>query len=337
MHTVHTQLPTAMPVLALKDGLFIAWKDDCFRSRATARTFGVEIIFLGRQGGRQPMRYLRLMWRTWQLLRARKPKTIICLNQPPMLPLVCALWAAGHNGDVIQDFHSGALSKPQWRLFQPLYRWMTRRAPVTLMHNRADAGIVAAWRSATALLLTLPSAAPLGVERQVSGDRPRFMFVCTFATDEPVELAIEAFAACPEADFWITGNYRKAGLDQAKMPANVRLLGFIDYATYQQVMAGSTAVITLSDRPHIMQMAVEEAISLGVPVLTNHSPTLAEALGAAGVFTSLDAAALAAGVRQVLDQQPQLELAASTARQRCWAAVQLELDGLRTRRPELFC
>lgn len=326
----------AAPVQAVRDGLFVVWKSDCFRSRATARTFGVPIEFLGRGSARQPWRYLLLMWRTWWLLSHRQPRTVMCLNQPPMLPMVCVAWTMLHGGKVIQDFHSAALSAARWRLFRGLYRWMTVRSPVTLAHNRSDAAVLEAWGAAVSVLLTLPGTPRAGLERCVAEGRPRFMFVCTFAPDEPVALALQAFAACPEADFWITGNYRKSGLDPAAMPANVRLLGFVDYAQYEQVMAGSTAVITLSDRPHIMQMAVEEAISMGVPVLTNHSPTLQEALGDAGVFAALDEASLVAGVRQVLARQSQLAAAAATARQRCWAAVQAELQALRKRCPELF-
>lgn len=328
--------PRQAPALALRRSLFVAWKADCFRSRATARTFGAPVEFLGRGPGRAPWRYLALMWRTWRLLEARRPATVLCLNQPPMLPLVCQLWTQLRGGHVIQDFHSAALSAPRWRVFRPLYRWMARRAPVTLVHNRSDAQALRAWRAETSVLLTLPAAPREGLARRVEGARPRFLFVCTFAADEPVQLALQAFAQCPEADFWITGNYRKAGLDPQHMPANVRLLGFVPYAQYEQALASSTAVITLSDRPHIMQMAVEEAITLGVPVLTNHSPTLQEALGEAGEYVALSANAIAAGVRSLLAREADIGRAASGARERCWQAVAAELERLRLRRPELF-
>lgn len=327
---------TGAPVQPLQRGLFVAWMADCYRSRATARTFGVPIEFLGRGSARAPWSYLVLMWKTWRLLDARKPSNILCLNLPPMLPLVCHAWSLFHGGQVIQDFHSGALCSTRWSAFRPLYRWMARRAPVTLAHNRIDAQALREWRSAVSVLLTLPAAPPLGVARRAPSQRPRFLFVCTFRDDEPVQMALEGFRQCPEADFWITGNYRKAGLDPAQMPSNVRLLGFVPYADYEQALATSTAVITLSDRPHIMQMAVEEAISLGVPVLTNHSPTLQEALGEAGEYVDLSVDGIVNGVRSLLAREASIGLAASAARARCWQAVRAELDQLRLRSPELF-
>ena len=319
----------------MRQGLFVAWKAECFRSRATARTFGVPIELLGAGAG-SLRRYLQLMQATWRLLAQRQPRAILCLNQPPMLPLVCAVWARLHGAVVIQDFHSGAFSHGRWAVFRPMYRWTTRRSPVTLAHNREDAARLQAWGAATSVLLTLPDAPAADIPVAPAPGRPRLLFVCTYAQDEPVAAALEAFAACPEADFWVTGNFRKAGLDPQDVPPNVRLLGFVDYAVYQQAMAGATAVITLSDRPHIMQMAVEEAITFGVPVLTNHSPTLQEALGGAGVFVGLDAADIAAGVRTVLANHASLEAQARGARQRCWDAVDAELQALRRRVPDLF-
>lgn len=325
------------PVATLNAGVFVAWKADCFRSRATARTFGVPIVLLGSGGGRV-IRYAQLMRQTWRVLRERRPRTILCLNQPPMLPMLCWLWALGHGATVVQDFHSGALTHRYWRPFRPVYWLMARVSPFTIAHNRLDASRLQRWGAGVSVLLTLPGAASAGqvaVPAQANG-RPRLLFACTFASDEPVGAALQAFAARPEADFLVTGNFRKAGLDPAAQPPNVRLLGFIDYAEYQQLMATSTAVITLSDRPHIMQMAVEEAITTGVPVLTNRSPTLEEALGDAGVFVEPTAAGIAAGVSEVLARSDVLTRSARDARARCWAAVASELGRLRVLHPELF-
>jgi glycosyltransferase involved in cell wall biosynthesis len=323
------------PVAELKNGLFVAWKDECFRSRATARTFGCPVVLLGAGSGGFS-RYLSLMVRTWRLLDQRRPRTVVCLNQPPMLPLVCGAWTWLHGGAVIQDFHSGALSHRRWRPFRCLYRRMTRRAPFTLVHNREDARRLAAWGAATALLLTLPDAPDRTLTVRAFSGRPRFLFVCTFAEDEPVHQALGAFSECPEVDFWVSGNYRKAGLTPADVPSNVRLLGFVDYRVYAEAMASSSAVITLSKRPHIMQMAVEEAITMGLPVLTNESPTLEEALGDAGVFVRLSPQAIAEGVREVAMRLPELRAAARCAQQRCWQAVAAELQRMQDRSPELF-
>ena len=325
------------PVATLSAGLFVAWKADCFRSRATARTFGVPIVLLGSGGGRL-VRYAQLMRQTWRVLGERRPRTILCLNQPPMLPMLCWLWALGHGATVVQDFHSGALTHRYWRPFRPIYWLMARVSPFTIAHNRLDASRLQRWGAGVSVLLTLPgpASAEKASERTQTNGRPRFLFVCTFASDEPVDAALQAFAARPEADFWVTGNFRKAGLDPATQPPNVRLLGFIDYAEYQQLMATSTAIITLSDRPHIMQMAVEEAITLGVPVLTNCSPTLEEALGDAGVFVEPTAVGIAAGVSEVLARADVLTRSAREARARCWTVVENELGRLRARHPELF-
>lgn len=337
--SVSPPYPSAPPVATLDQGVFIAWKTDCYRSRATAATFGCPIVLLGSGKGKLGT-YLRLMRRTWATLQEMRPRTVLCLNQPPMLPLLCWWWARRNQAMVIQDFHSGALTHRYWRPFLGAYKAMVRMAPFTIAHNRIDAERLRQWGGAVSVMLTLPgdpTASGLPEVRASSdGSRPSFLFVCTFAPDEPIPEVLQAFAQCPEFDVLVTGNYRKAGLDPSTQPDNVKLLGFIEYREYLEQMATATAVITLSRRGHIMQMAVEEAITLGVPVLTNHSPTLEEALGDAGHHVDITPEGIAAGLRTVVARHRPMADAAATTRYRRWADIKHELRVLRERHAALF-
>lgn len=333
------QYPSAPPVAKLDRSVFIAWKTDCYRSRATAATFGCPIVLLG--SGKGKLRtYLRLMRRTWATLQEMRPRTVLCLNQPPMLPLLCWWWAKRNQAVVIQDFHSGALTHKYWRPFLGAYKAMVRMAPFTIAHNRIDAERLRQWGGAVSVMLTLPgdpTASGLPEVRASSdGSRPSFLFVCTFADDEPIPEVLEAFARSPEFDVLVTGDFRKAGLDPARQPDNVKLLGFVEYREYLQYMAAATAVITLSRRDHIMQMAVEEAITLGVPVLTNHSPTLQEALGDAGHHVDISPGSIASGLRALVSRRRLMAEAAAVTRHRRWAAIEQELRALRQRHAALF-
>ena len=90
------------------------------------------------------------------------------------------------------------------------------------------------------------------------------------------------------------------------MPQNVELLGFVPYGDYIQRMCASSAIITVSDRDYIMQAAVHEALSLGVPVITNRSQTIESVLEDAGTYAEVDIDSLAIAVSTAVSNSQKL-------------------------------
>ncbi|MGO4852945.1 glycosyltransferase [Phaeovulum sp. W22_SRMD_FR3] len=331
---------TEPPVAPLAGGLMITWKRECYRSMATSRSLGVplELISRGRPGGKlaKAWGYVRNIGATISCLMRRRPKAVICLNQPPFLPMVCALYCKLTGAPLILDFHSGALTIPYWRPFVPFYRRLVRKAPFTLVHNRFDGEVMAEWGGRPIHMIALPQSEFPGVRYAPRAGRPLIFFVCSFAEDEPIDIALNAMRAMPEVDFVISGNYRKRGLSPDQMPANIRLAGFMDYADYLATMAEASAMLTLSTRAHIMQMAVHEAMTIGTPVVTNTSSTLEEVLGAGGILTEIDAPSLVAAMRQAIERQAELAAGMAAAKPRVWQQIADELAALRRGRADLF-
>ncbi len=325
--------------LPLKDGLLMHWTRECFRCEATARALDIPVHYVwpkARQGALgTALRYLTSLGRTVALVRRERPRHVIMHNQPPFIALGVLLARLVNRHSIIMDFHSGGLTHPYWRRFAPFYRWLVRRSPFTFCHNRFDAEVIEGWGGRAVRLPVLPQSFD-EVERRDAPDRPRLLAVCSFRPDEPIEMLLDAMARCPDVEFAMTGNYARRGLTPADMPANVTLLGFLEYTDYLRHFAASTAIITLSDRPHIMQMAVEEAISLGVPVITNESETLREALEGGGVFCALTADSVAQAVRQAVMEAAPLRDAARGLKGRREADAQAELDRLAADYPDMF-
>lgn len=323
----HVQHP---PVLRLEGAVMIAWAKESYRSTATARTFGAKIFLIPGTERKGPIAklgaYVANARKTLAILRCEKPRIIFCINLPVVLPLVCTAYAIFSHSRVVMDFHSGALSSRKWRYFTFAYRWIARRAPFTICHNRVDGDVVASWGAHVVHLLTLPQGEFPGHARRRRPGRPLFFFSCSFASDEPIALAIAAMASCPEYDFVISGNYRKHGLDQSAMPSNVALAGFMPYDDYLKTMAESTAVLTLSTRQHIMQMAVHEAITIEIPVIANDSAVLREVLGDAAVFCSLSKESLATAFHTAADRHLALATRIRNAKFRAFAHITQELE-----------
>ncbi|HTO29945.1 MAG TPA: glycosyltransferase [Pararhizobium sp.] len=329
-----------MPKYPLRNSLMIAWKSECFRSTSTAMLFGAKLFLIGSNKRRGKVAlglyYLSRMIETLRILMRERPSSVVCLNQPPMLPMMCWLYGCFTGAVVIMDFHSGAISKSQWKIFLPLIRQIARRSPFTICHNRIDGKVVASWDARVVHILSIPRDGLDSVSYKLRDGRPLFLFSCSFAEDEPVEVALEAMKACPEFDFVISGNYRKRQLDPASQPAHIKLAGFMDFSDYLATMAQSIAVISLSTRPHIMQMAVEEALSAGIPVVTNISPTLSEVLGEGGVFSELNAPSLAVAFRDVARQYDRHIKGILEAKEAVYGKIAKEIQHARQIQPAIF-
>lgn len=284
-------------------GLFLVWKPECHRSAMTARCFNLSICYIwplaDRSRWHKLARYLLSIGLTvWTLLRLR-PDFLICLNQPPFLVALVAVYGRLTGVPYVLDSHSGAFGKAQWRWFVPLYRRLARGALFNINHNPNERDLVREWGARSWLIAEIPG--EMEATRPAPPVDPRqVVYVCSFAADEPLEAVFDAARLCPDLTFRVTGNYRKAPESLiAARPENVHFAGFLEREDYLDLLRGSGAVLTLSDRPHIMQMAAEEALCLAVPIVTNHSPVLEDSFARGARFVRIEAGEIAAALTTV--------------------------------------
>ncbi len=297
-------LPGESP-FPVRRGLFLVWKPECHRSLMTARCFNLALCciwpFDDRSAVHKLARYGVSMIQSLLLLLRRRPDFLVCLNQPPFLVLLTALYGRLAGVPYVLDSHSGAFGKSQWAWFLPLYRWCARHALFNINHNPLERDRVAGWGAETRLIPEIPGEIAIATPPPPVDTR-QIAYVCSFAPDEPLEMVFEAARRCPELTFRVTGNHRKApaALIESR-PGNVQFTGFLERTAYLDLLRGSAAVLTLSDRPHIMQMAAEEALCLAVPIVTNRSPVLESSFARGARFVELNADDLVPALEAVCD------------------------------------
>ncbi len=293
-----------LPLLA-QPAVFAAWKPECHRSTMTARAFGLDLWLIaplqGKATWRQLLRYALSTVITAWLLLTQRPRTLFILNQPMPLALVARVYSAVSGARLVLDSHSKAFAADQPALSRVLYRWIARGAWFNINHNRADAAAIEAIGAKSLLVPEIAGLLVFDADPAVVPKLPAVLAVCSFAKDEPVALLLASARALPDVTFYFTGNWRISPEMQGALPANVVTLGFVARETYLTYAARVSAVVTLSIRADIMQMAAEEALCLGTPIVTNHSPILEEVFTRGTVFTTLEADALAAAIRRALD------------------------------------
>jgi glycosyltransferase involved in cell wall biosynthesis len=138
-------------------------------------------------------------------------------------------------------------------------------------------------------------------ETEPSGPGAPFdvMVVSTFAFDEPIEEILAAASDLPDVSFHVTGDPSRGGRRVQKVPANVRLTGYLPDAQYRELLRRSGAVMCLTTRDHTMQRGACEALWAGKPIVTSDWPLLRQAFDRGAVHVRASAASIRDGVEEV--------------------------------------
>jgi glycosyltransferase involved in cell wall biosynthesis len=321
---------------------FVAWGAVAGRSQEIAAALGGDARCFFAPGRRRPPVLLR--WALSALgttvdVLVRRPDVLIVTNPPGPAALVG--WAAGRavGARVVLDGHPGAFGAQGDRVaarLQPLHRWVTRRADLSIVASDPWREIVESWGARAVVVHEAPGEWVL--RPPVRHRRLRVLCVGRFAADEPWPAVLEAAARCPELDVHMTGDPRRAGVDRSVLPPNVTLVGFLDPARYREAVYGADVVVTLTTEPASVMRAGCEAVWAGRPLVVSDWP-VARAAFPYALHVPNDGGSLAAALRRLDRSYDGWAAGAGDARQvqvRRWERQRralLESCGGRTRGP----
>jgi glycosyltransferase involved in cell wall biosynthesis len=257
--------------------LFVAWIAHSRRSQLIADKFQMKLVCvhsLKRWPFLAPLRYALQAIKTLMILIRERPAVVFVQNPPIFAPLVVYLYAKLWGARYIVDVHTTALLAPVWKWSLPLHAFLSRRAITTIVTNEYLEGLVKAWGAKTFIIADIPTTFPAGTVFPLNG-KFSIVVINTFAPDEPIREVLEAAAALPEVQFYITGDpirARKTFLHDH--PSNVRFTGFLPDKEYLGLLQAVQAVMVLTTRDHTMQRGACEAVSLGKPIITSDWPLL---------------------------------------------------------------
>ena len=257
--------------------LFIAWIAHSRRSQLIADKFQMKLYCvhsLQRRSLLAPLRYAFQAIKTLMVLIRERPAVVFVQNPPIFAPLVVYLYAKLWGAKYIIDAHTTALLAPVWKWSLPLHAFLSRRAITTLVTNEYLEDLVKAWGAKTFIIADIPTTFPAGQAFSLNG-KFSVAVINTFAPDEPIREVLEAAAALPEVQFYITGDpirARKTFLHDH--PSNVRFTGFLPDKEYLGLLQAVQAIMVLTTRDHTMQRGACEAVSLGKPIITSNWPLL---------------------------------------------------------------
>lgn len=259
-----------------RNGLFVAWETYQRRAELLAPRLGAELVYFpNRMPSRalRPLDYVAKSWGTRRAIRAQSPDFVVAQAPPhfTMLPP----WFEGV--PYVLDVHNG-LFQSRWASL-PLVRTALRRAACVLVHNDEILEI-AQHMHPDIDFVVLPD--PIesirfdGLEREPK----QVLFVCSFDSDEPLDVIVETVEMASEFEFVITANAAKLPAPlrgRLESCANARLTGHLSTEAYQRVLCSSRAAISLTETEATQQSGACEALSSDTPLVTSRT-TLNERL-----------------------------------------------------------
>ncbi len=247
-------------------------------------------------------RYAIGVARTLAVLVRERPRLVVCQNPSLVLAALLAALKPLFRMRVVVDAHNAGLrpldGRSPWLM--GVARWVQRRADLTIVSNPALQDLVDR-NGGRAFVLPdrIPRLDRPGAESPPG--RPRLLFICSFADDEPFELVFAAARELgPEYVVFVTGDYSGRGLDPAAAPGNVVLTGFVPEQRFLELLFGADAVIDLTTREDCLVCGAYEALAAGKPMVLSRTAALQRHFDRGAVYTAHTPSEIAAALRQVI-------------------------------------
>jgi hypothetical protein len=328
MTAVGTAAAPPVEALNARRGVFISWAK-LRRADTIAERLGIESVTIRWFHGRKSfliglVRYAIQWLHTLALLAWRRPRVVFVTSPPIFAASAVYLYALVFRARLVIDFHSGCFIEQHWRRWDRLQRFLARRAALNLVHNRDNARAMESWGAPYVVFPSIPPAIAAHPPDASARERPLAVYICSFKTDEPVDVFLEAARGLAEVDFLVSG---RAPLEvAARLPGNVRLTGFLGEEEYNRLLAGSDAIVALTTRADTLLYGAQEAIALHKPLVLSRTPTLAGYFPEGTVFAENTAGALREAIRDALRRKEELgsRMAAFETRFRAEGDARLE-------------
>jgi glycosyltransferase involved in cell wall biosynthesis len=278
-----------------RSNVYLVWKNYQRRAEILGPRLDSHVLFLPHIFPSKVLRVvdygLKFLSSVWHLLVQRPNYVII---QAP--PLFAALPAYLLGIPYVIDAHNKLFQSYWGRL--PFSKQLARRSMGIVVHNHEIERLARKMFSGVPVFVLRD---PIeGISGAVENRNPnQFLFVCSFGSDEPVDLMLSIVAQLPEYTFVITADPRKLLQEQRerllRFP-NVKLTGFLAVADYHRALTTSAAAIVLTTREATQPSGACEALSSDTPLIISDTTLTRDLFGEWATFVNHDPASVCRAV-----------------------------------------
>lgn len=267
------------------------------RNRSMSRVLNAKLFELSNKSPRL-IRYLVLIFRTLLIVRRERAHIVFAQNPSIVLSLLVVLMRRHFSYKAVIDEHNSGIYPLEGKslILSKVAGFIIQKADLVIVSNQALANHC---EDLGGRAVVYPDPLPelhlnsVPESRRTKKDLITFIFVCSWADDEPYLEVLEAARRLDSARFriLITGNYRRK-IETVDIPDSVTLTGFVDDSEYVQIFRSADAAIILTERDNCINCGAYEAVTLGVPGVLSDRTVLRNYFGEGFVYTQNDAGAI---------------------------------------------
>lgn len=282
--------------------IFISWATYCSRSDNIARELGgpsymVYCDFLGSNYITILFKYvLQTLW-TFFILARDRPDVVLVMSPSVFANISVYLYCLLFMKKYVIDAHTGAFKNQMWKKVQFLQGFFCRKAAFTIVTNSNLAKIVEFWGAKTLIVPDVPIKCGTPAIPTLTNNF-NVTLINTFATDEPIEVFLDATTRLPEISFYITGKVNSTVMKIVNSAGdNVIFTDFLPNSEYFGLLSTSNLIVVLTTIDDTMQRGAYEAIYLGKPIVISDWKILRENFSQGAVFVSNTPGSISDGIR----------------------------------------
>jgi glycosyltransferase involved in cell wall biosynthesis len=277
---------------------YIVWKIYQRRSEVLATRLEAEIEFmphLFQSKYLRPLDYALKFIGTIKHILQYQPEVII-FQGPPLLPAFPSLLM---QVPYVIDAHN-ATFQGFWSKV-PLSDFFIKKAAAVIVHNSEILQLAEKKFPQTKFLSILD---PL--ERIYRANKERIanqiLIICSFNSDEPIDVIIESIRKLPDYKFIITADINKlqpTQRQQLRQLNNLHLTGFLSKEDYQDLLCSSLAALVLTTRDSTQPSGACEALSSDTQLIVSETDLTRKLFGDWAILVDNSAESIVSAIRSL--------------------------------------
>ena len=288
---------------AFKKRIWIAWEFHR-RNIELSRALNSELFTLRDCNG-SIYQNLKNIWNTYQIIINEKPYIVFGQNPSLVLSFLLAFLRLFFKYRLVIDAHNAGLFpfEGKSQLLNYVAKVIQRQADLTIVTNKALKVIVEKNGGKSVILPDKIPELNFQGKKKLKGNK-NLLYINMFSDDEPYLEVIEAAKKINKDIFiYITGDYKKVGLDKDKVPSNVILTGYIPDIDYLQLLYSVDATIVLTKRENCLLCGAHESLSINKPMILSNTNILKSYFNDAAIYVENTPVDIKKGIFTILDQR----------------------------------
>ena len=286
--------------------IWITWENQV-RNHSMARLLGAKLYVIRKDGSRLK-RYAYCIVLSMAAILKEKPDFLFVQNPSLVLNYLALLLRPLFRFRLVSDAHfAGVVAHNGSHLMQRLLDFSNSRADLVVVTNTNHAWHIEKIGGVPFICEDPLPELPEGVPSVTEDMDKVVFFICSFEIDEPYRDVFSAAAILQGEGYrlFVSGNYRKAGIDPNDYP-HVEFLGYISYDLYTTYLKRSSVAVDLTKCEDLLLCGAYEAMAAEIPLVTSDTDALKKYFTHGATYTDEEPGNIADAIRRAYRDRDRL-------------------------------